>query len=170
VAALEDGRRGLAAAREAGDTQLVAPLLAWNARLADSAAAEPLFDEFMKLWVDSGSVSGASTAFPDAAAAAVRLGRAEQFVATAKALGGELWLRAAVAYAEGELVHAAEILSGIGTLPEEARTRLEAAAQLVSAGRRAEAEPELQQALAAWRSVGAAAYVREGEALLAASA
>jgi class 3 adenylate cyclase len=170
VAALEDGRRGLAAAREAGDAQLVGPLLAWNARVADSAAAEPLFDEFMKLWVDSGHVTGASTAFPDAAAAAVRLGRAEQFVATAEALGGELWLRAAVAYAEGELVHAAEILSGIGTLPEEARTRLEAASQLVSAGRRAEAEPELQQALAVWRSVGAVAYVREGEALLAASA
>ena len=34
-------------------------------------------------------------------------------------------------------------------------------------GRRAEADAELKRSLAFWRSVGATAYVREGEALLA---
>ena len=37
-------------------------------------------------------------------------------------------------------------------------------------GRRAEADEQLQQALAFYRSVGATRYVRECEALLAASA
>jgi hypothetical protein len=169
--AIDDARRGLEAAREAGDAQILGPLLAWNARLTDSPAqAQPLYDEFVELWVESGSILGAATGVPDAAAVSVMLGREEQFVATTKAIGGGPWLGAAVAYAGGELVRAAEIFSEIGALPEEAQARLEAATQLVRAGRRAEAEPELQQSLAFWRSVGAAGYVREGEALLAASA
>ena len=48
--------------------------------------------------------------------------------------------------------------------------RLCAAEQLVSEGRRAEADEQLRPALAFYRSVGAKRYVREGEALLAASA
>lgn len=44
-----------------------------------------------------------------------------------------------------------------------------AAAVLVGEGRRAEADAELRRSLAFWRSVGADAYVRRGEALLAAA-
>jgi hypothetical protein len=40
----------------------------------------------------------------------------------------------------------------------------------VEEGRRAEADVELQRSLAFWREMGATRYVREGEALLAASA
>jgi hypothetical protein len=40
----------------------------------------------------------------------------------------------------------------------------------VREGRRADADIELDAALSFWRSAGAAAYVREGETLLAASA
>ena len=98
------------------------------------------------------------------------LGREEEFIAAAETLAGGPWLLAAVAYAEGDLGRAAEILSDIGARTEEARVRLSAAVQQVAAGRRAEAEPELRQSLAFWRSVGAAAYVCEGEGLLAASA
>ena len=47
---------------------------------------------------------------------------------------------------------------------------LRAAEQLVSEGRRAEADRHLQRGLAFWRSVGATRYVREGERLLAATA
>jgi hypothetical protein len=47
---------------------------------------------------------------------------------------------------------------------------MHAAAQLVAEGRRAEADEQLRRALAFYRSVGATRYVREGEALLAASA
>jgi class 3 adenylate cyclase/tetratricopeptide (TPR) repeat protein len=169
--AREDGRLGLAEAREAGDAQIVGPILAWNARLADGpVGARPLFDEFLELWIESGSVLGAASGLLDAAAVAVMLGREEEFIATAETVGGGPWLSAAVAYAEGDLGRAAGILSDIGARPEEARVRLSAAAQHVTAGRRAQAEPELRQSIAFWRSVGATAYVREGEALLAASA
>ena len=58
----------------------------------------------------------------------------------------------------------------IGAAPQEALFRLWAAEQLVDEGRRAEADEQLRRALAFYRSVGATRYVREGEALLAASA
>ena len=54
-------------------------------------------------------------------------------------------------------------------VPDEASARLCAAEALVREGRRAEADTELNLALAFWRSVGATAYVREAEALLAAA-
>jgi hypothetical protein len=47
---------------------------------------------------------------------------------------------------------------------------LRAAGKLVAAGRRVEADEQLGRALAFFRSVGATRYIREGEALLAATA
>ena len=64
----------------------------------------------------------------------------------------------------------ADRLAELGLRVDEAHVRLRAAEELVTAGRRAEADDQLRQALAFFRSVGASRYVREGEALLAASA
>ena len=58
----------------------------------------------------------------------------------------------------------------MGSPAHDAFYRLRAAEQLVGEGRRAEADEQLGPALAFYRSVGATRYVREGEALLAASA
>ena len=58
----------------------------------------------------------------------------------------------------------------IGARPNEAYARLRAAAQLVESGRRAQADEQLQKALAFWRSVGATRYIREGKTLLTKSA
>jgi hypothetical protein len=58
----------------------------------------------------------------------------------------------------------------IGQLDDEADARLRAAEKHVREGRRADADAQLQKALAFYRSVGATAYVREAESLLAASA
>ena len=80
------------------------------------------------------------------------------------------WLQAAAALARGEYGEAAERLAEFGARPPEAAVRLRAAGHLVADGRRAEADAELQKALAFFRSVGATRYVREGEALLAATA
>jgi hypothetical protein len=80
------------------------------------------------------------------------------------------WAVAAGAICAGDFRRAAEVLAGIGYRPGEAYARLRAARQLVEEGRRAEADAELQRSLAFWREVGAKRYVREGEALLAASA
>jgi tetratricopeptide (TPR) repeat protein len=80
------------------------------------------------------------------------------------------WVEAAQGIADGEYVRAADIYEKTGARPAEAYTRLRAAAELVNARRRAEADTQLHKALAFWRSVGAARYIREGEPLLAATA
>ena len=50
-----------------------------------------------------------------------------------------------------------------------ATARLRAAKPLAAAGRRTDADEQLQAALAFFRSVGATRYVRDAEALLAAA-
>ena len=80
------------------------------------------------------------------------------------------WLQAAAAFAREAHADAAARLAEFGAAPLEAAVRLRAAQRLVAEGRRAEADVQLQQALAFYRSVGATRYIREGEALLAATA
>jgi len=79
------------------------------------------------------------------------------------------WLEAAKAFTGGEFERAADLYGEIGTLPDEAFARLRAAEALVALGRRSEADFQLRRALAFYHRVAATAYVREGEALLAAS-
>jgi class 3 adenylate cyclase len=69
----------------------------------------------------------------------------------------------------GRTVEAAEVYARIGGPAEEAVVRLLAAQQLVDAGRRAEADVQLQRALAFYRAVGATRVVAEAEALFAAA-
>jgi class 3 adenylate cyclase/tetratricopeptide (TPR) repeat protein len=80
------------------------------------------------------------------------------------------WLDAAQAVAAGDFRQAADVMAGMGSVPFEMFYRLRAAEALVAEGRRAEADEQLRPALAFYRGVGATRYVREGEALLAASA
>ncbi len=113
-------------------------------------------------------MSFAAIGLPAAASAALRVGLLQEL---SDALAHELptpWVEAVRCYAAGDFVGAAEILARIGSRPEEARARLHAAEQLAAAGRRSAAEQQVRQALAFYRSVGAAFYVRAGEALLAA--
>jgi hypothetical protein len=79
----------------------------------------------------------------------------------------EPWTDAILAIADHAPARAADIFHKIGSLPNEARARLDAARQLVAQGRRSEAEAQLEQRLVFWRQVGATAYVSECEALLA---
>ena len=69
------------------------------------------------------------------------------------------------ALARGSYLTAADIYTKMGTRPNEAFARLRAAEQLSAAGRREEADQQLQPALAFWRSVDAKHFVREAEAL-----
>jgi len=80
------------------------------------------------------------------------------------------WVQAARAANEGDFLRAADIAAESAWRVEEADLRLRAAETLVRAGRRAEADVQLQQALAFFRSVGATRFIRQGEALLAATA
>jgi hypothetical protein len=80
------------------------------------------------------------------------------------------WLTAALAFATGDYLTAADVYETCGARPLEAGTRLRAAEAFVREGRRAEADAQLESALAFWRLAGATAHIREGEALLAESA
>ncbi len=75
-----------------------------------------------------------------------------------------------MAVAKGEFADAAASYARIGARATEAWTRLLAAESLVAAGRRGEAEEQLERSLAYFRSVRATQYVRRGEELRAASA
>ena len=82
----------------------------------------------------------------------------------------EPWNAAAAAIHRGAFAEAAAILSSSGMRTEEAYARLRAAEAFAEEGRRAEAQAQLERALAFYRSVGASAYVQRAEALLPASA
>jgi class 3 adenylate cyclase/tetratricopeptide (TPR) repeat protein len=80
------------------------------------------------------------------------------------------WHAVAGAIADDELVDAADRLAAIGAPGLEAYARLRAAEGLAGDGRRADADAQLERALAFYRSVRATRYVDEAEGLFAATA
>jgi tetratricopeptide (TPR) repeat protein len=99
------------------------------------------------------------------------MGRAAELLElTAAVTAPTPWLQAATAMAAGEFERAADTYAEIGSLPDEAFARLQAAKQLLATGRRAEGNTHLQRVVAFYREVRAGAYLREAEVLLAASA
>jgi len=168
-----DLERALDVARKSGEGQILCAVLIGEATMlldegrraeATALAAEALdFGERLVNILND-------TVIVDAAWVMHDLGRGEEYVSLVDARPDLPWARAAAAICSGEFVQAAEELGRIGYRPGEAYARLRAARKLVEEGRRAEADAELRRALAFWREVGAARYVREGEALLAASA
>ncbi len=173
--AQEDSDRALELARAATDPQVLWPALTLSARVlvpSDAKGADALLEEVLAGWEARGSNYGIESEWsPDAAIVLPLVGREAQFLEGAKLTGEPPpWRRAAVAYVSGDPLAAAEIYGEMGARPFEAYARLRAAESLVREGRRAEADAELERSLAFWRTAGATAHVREGEALLAASA
>ena len=169
--AREDAERGLELARAGKDPQVVWPAVAFAARVAassDPERADALLTELLSGWNERGLPRAMELSWmPDAAIVLPKLGREAEFLAAPQPSDPSFWRQATDALLSGEPARAAEIYSEIGSRPDEAYARLRAADLLLREGRRAEADTELQQALSFWRSVGATAYVREGEALLA---
>jgi hypothetical protein len=95
------------------------------------------------------------------------VGRGQEILA----LGGEglpsRWVQAARRWAADDLAGAADLFEEIGSAPDEAYARVREAERLVAAGHRAEAEPFLSRALELYRGMGATAFIREAELLLA---
>ncbi|HEU5405717.1 MAG TPA: AAA family ATPase [Gaiellaceae bacterium] len=79
------------------------------------------------------------------------------------------WAGAASAMIRRDFAVAAARLDEMGGVSAAALARLWAAEWLVEQGGRAEASEYLEPSLAFWRSVGASAYARRGESLLAAA-
>jgi hypothetical protein len=99
----------------------------------------------------------------------VDLGRASEFAECVARATASPWLDACEAYVAGEFERAADLFAKL-SVQDEAYSRLRAAAEHARAGRRAAADAQLRRALAFYRSVGATRYIRDGEALMAASA
>jgi class 3 adenylate cyclase len=163
--ALEDVERGIGLARAAKDPQAVitltgpARILFAEGRIVEAldllrealrAGYLPYFAAVDAGWIEY--LRGAEQAELDIPAAS------------------EAWRFVEACLSEGNLLDLADRLSALDFRVDEAHVRLRAAEELVGAGRRPEADDQLRRALAFFRSVGASRYVREGEALLAASA
>jgi class 3 adenylate cyclase len=174
VGAVGDAERSLELGRRAKDPQTLLPALSFAAVAAFEAGrrteAEQLADELLAFKAVDHRVPHYSYLF-DLAWVFVDLGRSEELaVATARAAVRDRWIDVAELIAHGQYTRAADLYADIGARPNEAYTRLRAAAQLVDSERHADADDQLRTALAFWRSVDALRYVRESESLLARSA
>jgi class 3 adenylate cyclase/tetratricopeptide (TPR) repeat protein len=173
-AAAEDVDRALELGRRAKDPQLIHQVLAGTAHVlldvGDAERAAELAGEFLaSLHAGRGNDFGASSLHVLSWTLAAD-GRGGELAAAVEPLLRLPWVQAAAAFGNGDPVRAAEICAEMGALTQESYARLAAARLLVEQGRRAEADEQLHRALGFYRSVGATWYVRQGEALLAASA
>jgi class 3 adenylate cyclase/tetratricopeptide (TPR) repeat protein len=172
--AVDDTERGIERARLAKDPQMLWPALAIGARVyasTDPLRAGEMVTEVLADWQARGHfLAVASEWLPNLAIALDLLGRTGELANAAPSTSSTPWLDAAVAYSIGDFTGAGDVYEKIGAFSEEAYARLAAARAHLEAGRRPEADVQLERALAFFRRAGATADVREGEALMAASA
>jgi class 3 adenylate cyclase/predicted ATPase len=171
--AVRDAERSLDLARLAKDRQILYPAIAVAAQTflesGDTARAGALVDELLEHLQTPGSGLVVAVALHTLAWTLFKLGRSSDLL-TRTFESDTPWARAARAFVSGDLEGAAGIYAAIGAVTDEACDRLLLAESLIGQGRRAEADVQLQRALAFYRSVGATRYIRQGEALFAASA
>jgi class 3 adenylate cyclase/tetratricopeptide (TPR) repeat protein len=164
--ALGSLRRAHAFAREAPDPQNLLPVLASLARataeLIDADAAAGFVDELLEAFAQRPSPPGYWVF--DLAVASRRLGRGDRALEPIRSSAPSTrWLEAALAMVRGDLGRAADLFQKVGAQPEEAYCRLTGALE-----RGGEPTSDgVGSALAFYRRVGASAYAREAEALLA---
>jgi len=171
--ASEDSVKALESARHINEAQILSSaLFARAASLLDEGRrpeALKLANEALEQG-DRYVHALSDTVIVDAAWVMNDLGLGEEYGPLLDHSADRPWAEAGSAICSGDFRRAADVLAEIGYRPGEAYARLRAAKELVEEGKRAEADAELTPALAFWREVGATAYVREGEALLAESA
>jgi len=165
--ALTSIRRAVTLVRKLQDPQAVIPTLAaeamLHAELGDVALARTLLDQ-----LEPGAYVAA---VPVAFFAAARAGHSDAWRRRIDGFWRNTpWDAAGDAVLDGRWADAAAEYERIGARPFAALAELRAAETYVAAGKQAEANDHLTRALAFWRSVGATRYIREGEALLAATA
>jgi class 3 adenylate cyclase len=169
-AAGPEAERALALAREIKEPQALQPALACHIR-ADVAlgrlqAARELASELLSLLERGVTTFGLMRLALEADPLGVR----KEVTGVLNRLPDRPSVHVAAAILEGDFERGADISARDGFVVDEAMLRLRAAEALVEAGRRAEADVQLQKALTFYRSVRATRFIREGEALLAATA
>jgi len=169
-----DAERSLALGREIADPQALFYALAASthifALVSHEDRAVPLARELIDALARGEGMQFAVITLPSFASAALRLGLADDLVEALADHRPTRWTNVARAYAERDFVAAADLLQLIGSRPDEAEARFQAAQLLVAEGRRSEADEQLRRAIELYREMGATHYLRECEALLPASA
>ncbi len=172
--AVADAERSVELARPAKDPQIVYSSLAASSYILCAAgkhqASAALAEECVAALQAGLPFGGALRGLPHVAWTLSLLGRGDELVAALENAPESKWVDAARAFVAGDLRLSANLCAQMDARPEEAYARLRAAESLAAEGRRVEADEQLHAALAFYRSVGATRYIREGEALLAASA
>jgi DNA-binding SARP family transcriptional activator/class 3 adenylate cyclase len=173
--AVDDADKQLAFARMATDPQVLNPALAFRARAAletgDSDQAGSYVSELLAMLMEQAELHAVAEWSADLAAVLVGLRRETDLRdLAARTSASTPWLDAAAAFARGDFERAADQYAKIGSLPDEAFAHLRAAEQLLATGQQAEGNKQLQRAVAFYRKTRATAYLRQAEALLAASA
>jgi DNA-binding SARP family transcriptional activator/class 3 adenylate cyclase len=157
--ALEDAALALQAARETKDPQNLDPALAFGARvLLTAGRVEEARGYIEELLAGLGDKLLKPTLGGDLGICLVALGYPADTLDTITL--PSRWLDAAKALVAGDALRAAGIYAQIGSRPDEAYARLEAARQLPAHTGR----PELDAAMAFYREVNAVAYLSEAEA------
>ncbi|MBD0338044.1 MAG: AAA family ATPase [Thermoleophilia bacterium] len=160
-------------ARSAGDSQVLWPALTLFARFARRAGRD---DESRRATLEVAEAIARSESVGDVAEwhlelllELAALDRSDDAREIAERVHEGVWRDACRATVERDYVAVAEILATIGEEPLQAEMRLLGARTLAAEGRLVEAERQLELARAFWRSVGATAYLREAEEVLAAA-
>jgi class 3 adenylate cyclase/tetratricopeptide (TPR) repeat protein len=164
--ALQDSALALELARESGDPQNLGPALAFRARALVEAGRRDEADARIKE-VLAGLPRALIT--PEVGIdLPVVLDRLNYHREVLNPGIPSRWLEAAQTFLDGELEQAARLYAQIGSRPDEAQARLEAAVHALNSGRRAEARAELARACDFFRQVAASAFLREAETVRAA--
>jgi hypothetical protein len=139
--------------------------------LGELARGEETLDEVLAGVSGLDQLGFAAAEFHHLTWAGLQLGREAEIAAVLERQTAKLpWIDVARAVLARDFRAAADQLAAMESPTQEAFYRLRAAEALVAEGRRAEADEQLRAALAFYRAVGATRYMREGEALLAATA
>jgi DNA-binding SARP family transcriptional activator/class 3 adenylate cyclase len=157
--ALEDAALALRSARENRDPQNLDPALAFSARvLLMAGRVEEARGYIEELLAGLGDKLLKPALGGDLGISLVALGYPSDTLDTITL--SSRWLDAAKALVSGDALRAAGIYAQIGSRPDEAYARLEAARQLPAHTGR----PELEAAMAFYREVNAVTYLSEAEA------
>jgi class 3 adenylate cyclase len=172
-AAVTEARAAVRHARGVEDAQALWPALVSYARLArrrglanEGAAA---LDEVVAALQSSESVGDVQEWHVELVLALAEADRGDVASTIVGRMPDFPWRDICQAVVAGEYVTAADLLEGTGEQPLQAELRLTAARELATAGRLPEAEAQLERARVFWRSVGATAYLRVADEILAAA-
>jgi len=139
-----------------------------HAELGELDAARGRTVEVLELWTETRS-GYLDQWILDAWYAAWRTDEEARLDAAIVAMSPNPWMEVAAVLIRRDFAVAADHLDEMGAVSAAALARLWAAEWLVEQGRRLEASEYLERSVAFWRSVGASAYARRSESLLAAA-